>query len=90
MLGEDGNKMSKSLRNYREPNEIFDKITDDAAGVWVDNAMIDERAEHQSAPEKIVDARTRSGWQGLYFGGVAFKLVLLEQTIASVPALLLT
>ena len=30
MLGEDGNKMSKSLRNYREPNEIFDKYGADA------------------------------------------------------------
>lgn len=30
MLGEDGNKMSKSLRNYREPNEIFDRYGADA------------------------------------------------------------
>ncbi|MBC8352491.1 MAG: isoleucine--tRNA ligase [Planctomycetes bacterium] len=30
MLGEDGQKMSKSKRNYREPNEIFDKYGCDA------------------------------------------------------------
>ena len=30
MLGEDGHKMSKSKRNYREPNEIFDKYGADA------------------------------------------------------------
>lgn len=30
MLGEDGNKMSKSKRNYREPGEIFDKYGADA------------------------------------------------------------
>ena len=30
MLGEDGKKMSKSKRNYREPNEIFDKYGADA------------------------------------------------------------
>ncbi len=30
MLGEDGQKMSKSLRNYREPREIFDKYGADA------------------------------------------------------------
>ncbi len=30
MLGEDGRKMSKSKRNYREPNEIFDKYGADA------------------------------------------------------------
>jgi isoleucyl-tRNA synthetase len=30
MLGEDGQKMSKSKRNYREPHEIFDKYGADA------------------------------------------------------------
>ncbi len=30
MLGEDGQKMSKSKRNYREPNEIFNKYGADA------------------------------------------------------------
>ena len=30
MLGEDGDKMSKSKRNYREPGEIFDKYGADA------------------------------------------------------------
>jgi len=30
MLGEDGKKMSKSKRNYREPNEIFDRYGADA------------------------------------------------------------
>lgn len=30
MLGEDGQKMSKSKRNYREPSEIFDKYGADA------------------------------------------------------------
>lgn len=30
MLGEDGQKMSKSLRNYREPREIFDRYGADA------------------------------------------------------------
>ncbi len=30
MLGDDGQKMSKSKRNYREPNEIFDRYGADA------------------------------------------------------------
>ncbi len=30
MLGEDGQKMSKSKRNYREPQEIFDRYGADA------------------------------------------------------------
>jgi hypothetical protein len=55
------------------PSEVFDKITDEVAGVWVDNAMINEREAHQFVAEKIQAARVKSGWQGLYFGGVAFK-----------------
>jgi predicted TIM-barrel enzyme len=40
---------------------------------WADDACIDEREEAQAVAEKIAAARTRSGWLGLYFGGVAFK-----------------
>jgi predicted TIM-barrel enzyme len=42
-------------------------------GLWSDNARIDERASEQSRAKELVDARTRLGWTGLYFGGVAFK-----------------
>ncbi|MEM7535847.1 MAG: BtpA/SgcQ family protein [Chloroflexota bacterium] len=56
-----------------EPWEIFSRITDEVSGVWVDNAYIDEQAEKQTVAEKITKARLDSGWQGLYFGGVAFK-----------------
>jgi predicted TIM-barrel enzyme len=42
-------------------------------GIWSDNAGIDERAASQPQAQDFVDARTRLGWQGLYFGGVAFK-----------------
>jgi hypothetical protein len=55
------------------PRKVFAEITHKVAGVWVDNAEIDERVEHQPVAEKIVEARARSGWLGLYFGGVAFK-----------------
>ena len=55
------------------PSKVFDVITDEVAGVWVDNAMIDERASVQVEAEAIQAAREQSGWQGLYFGGVAFK-----------------
>jgi hypothetical protein len=55
------------------PWEVFDKITDEVAGVWVDNACIDEQDERQWLAERIADARMKSGWKGLYFGGVAFK-----------------
>ncbi|MGD9047817.1 MAG: BtpA/SgcQ family protein [Anaerolineae bacterium] len=55
------------------PSKVFDVITDEVAGVWVDNAMIDERESLQVKAEAIQAAREQSGWQGLYFGGVAFK-----------------
>ena len=55
------------------PSQVFAVITDEVAGVWVDNAMIDEREPVQVEAEAIQAAREQSGWQGLYFGGVAFK-----------------
>ncbi len=42
-------------------------------GIWSDNAEIDEQSDTQSAAERFRKARQASGWQGLYFGGVAFK-----------------
>lgn len=38
---------------------------------WADDARIDERAEDQ-AEARAIDA-ARAGWDGLYFGGTAFK-----------------
>lgn len=55
------------------PEEAFRRIGPDVSGLWVDNAMVDERSEGQPAAEHIRSAREASGWQGLYFGGVAFK-----------------
>ncbi len=40
---------------------------------WADNARIDEHSERQEEAEEISEARTTSGWKGLYFGGTAFK-----------------
>lgn len=42
-------------------------------GIWTDNASIDEDASEQPAAQAFADARARVGWDGLYFGGVAFK-----------------
>lgn len=41
-------------------------------GIWSDNAGVDERVVHARAGD-FVAARKRLGWNGLYFGGVAFK-----------------
>ena len=42
---------------------------------WADDACIDERAPDgaQAEAAAIAAAREASGWQGLYFGGTAFK-----------------
>ena len=40
---------------------------------WADDARIDEREEGQSEADEIAAIRATSGWDGLYFGGVAFK-----------------
>ncbi len=42
-------------------------------GIWSDNAHVDEDAAEQPAARAFVDARRAQGWNGLYFGGVAFK-----------------
>ncbi len=61
MLGEDGQKMSKSKRNYREPAEIFDRYGADAlrwfffAGQppWT-SIRYSERAIRESVPEFLL------------------------------------
>ena len=61
MLGEDGQKMSKSKRNYREPAEIFDKYGADALRwfflaaqpPWT-SIRYSERAIRESVPEFLL------------------------------------
>lgn len=55
------------------PAAVFSFITSRVHGVWTDNAMIREDQREQSAAAAVLEARQRSGWSGLYFGGVAFK-----------------
>ncbi len=40
---------------------------------WADDGCIDERKPDQVAASEIADVRAASGWDGTYFGGVAFK-----------------
>jgi len=40
---------------------------------WADDARIDERADQQIEALEIDEARKESRWQGMYFGGTAFK-----------------
>ena len=52
---------------------VFQHLNQNIAAVWADNGEIDELAEAQPEAEQILAARAKSGWQGQYFGGVAFK-----------------
>jgi predicted TIM-barrel enzyme len=54
-----------------DPRESFARLGAD--GLWADDACIDERASAQDDAEEIARARRESLWDGLYFGGVAFK-----------------
>lgn len=40
---------------------------------WADDARIDERTDDQHEADTIADTLKHCGWQGLYFGGTAFK-----------------
>ncbi|GAB6166332.1 isoleucine--tRNA ligase [Thermostilla marina] len=61
MLGEDGQKMSKSKRNYREPQEIFDRYGADALrwyfysnqAPWT-SIRYNEQAIRESVPEFLL------------------------------------
>lgn len=44
-------------------------------GYWADDARIDERRPSHDQPEadEILDVKAACGWDGVYFGGTAFK-----------------
>lgn len=42
-------------------------------GMWSDNAFVFERSAEQLLAGRIRDAVRDAGWDGVYFGGVAFK-----------------
>jgi len=53
----------------------FPVLADGVDGYWADDARIDERrtASDQLEAEQIAATKTECGWNGLYFGGTAFK-----------------
>ena len=56
-----------------EPEAVVAEVEPDISGIWVDNAKIDEHSTMQPAVELFLQAREKRKWNGLYFGGVAFK-----------------
>jgi hypothetical protein len=56
------------------PEDVIGLITGlPVGGIWSDDASIDERSAAQPAGERFRQVRQNNGWDGLYFGGVAFK-----------------
>jgi hypothetical protein len=56
-----------------DPEDVFRRVSSMVKGVWTDSAMIDETAAEQTRAKAIQKIHQSTGWQGLYFGGVAFK-----------------
>lgn len=55
------------------PEDVFGMISDKVAGVWADNAGIDESSSSQAYADRVAEARQKRTSNYLYFGGVAFK-----------------
>jgi uncharacterized protein len=51
----------------------IDVIPKEAQGLWVDNAGISEGDEPTLVAEIFSDKKRKIEWEGIYFGGVAFK-----------------
>ena len=68
------------------PRTVFAKLTPAVAGLWVDDAGIDERVSVQIEAKAIAAARRASGWSGLYFGGVGLERREVEDVTATTLA----
>ena len=68
-----------------DPATAFAEFAHLADGIWVDNAGIDERSGDQLQADLINDAR--AGFNGLYFGGVAFKYQRPVEDLGAAAAL---
>jgi len=56
-----------------DPLQVFPNLKSDVNGAWLDDAWINLKGKPQMEAEAITRAKEESGWDGLYFGGVAFK-----------------
>jgi len=55
------------------PHQIFQYATPEMSGVWTDSAGIEEYKDIQIEPDNIKKIQEKNGWNGVYFGGIAFK-----------------
>lgn len=57
-----------------DPIQVIKRMPKDIDGLWVDNSYINEELGYnQGYAKDILDTIHDTGWDGLYFGGVAFK-----------------
>ena len=54
-------------------NEVFSGVPKDADGIWLDSLGVESSRPYQPEAQQVRRARGESGWEGLLFGGVAFK-----------------
>ncbi len=52
---------------------VFQHVDTSVAGVWTDNALINESSPSQPAAQAALDVRSQRNLPAVYFGGVAFK-----------------
>jgi predicted TIM-barrel enzyme len=58
----------------RLPSTIVARVAEVGhKGVWADNAGVEESSDDQPFAQTFVRTRRELAWEGLYFGGVAFK-----------------
>lgn len=55
------------------PAEVISIVGNAAPMIWTDNALIVEGREEQPDAQAVKDLFAKAGYQGQYFGGVAFK-----------------
>jgi predicted TIM-barrel enzyme len=55
------------------PEDVFPIVSDKVAGVWVDNALIQEEHPTQPDAERVITVQQQYRWRRIYFGGGAFK-----------------
>jgi hypothetical protein len=55
------------------PLEVFPNLKPDVNGAWLDDSWVNLEGRPQHEAEAIKKTKVESGWDGLYFGGVAFK-----------------
>ena len=65
-LGVSGAKAFPILSELAEKGVVVDAY-------WADDARIDERQKEQAEADSIAAIRESCGWEGMYFGGTAFK-----------------